>query len=144
MNRLFEEFVFEFIKQNKNRILIDELHRIVSVKDQFSIGKLFNEFRLIGDILIEDNSGRKILVDTKYKMLSDSQRHSGMSQSDFYQMFAYSTSQQQKYEDVVLLYPISEGQSFPKRILTHEMDQSRQIWVHVKGIDLTKIFNKDK
>jgi len=144
MNRLFEEFVFEFIRQNKDRIFMDGSHGIVFVKDQVRIGKLFNEFLMKGDILIQDDSGRKILLDTKYKILMEGSLHFGLSQSDFYQMFAYSISQLQNYRDIVLLYPLSEGETFPSKLLTHKMPEEEPIRVHVKTINLTTIFDKDK
>jgi len=144
MNRLFEEFVFEFIRQNKEKILINGSHSIVFVKDQVLIGKLFNEFQMKGDILIQDDSGRKILLDTKYKILAVEFLHYGLSQSDFYQMFAYSISQLQKYKDIVLLYPRSEGENIITKVLTHTIPGEKPIMVHVKTISLKAIYDKDK
>lgn len=49
------------------------------------------------------NDGEIIVMDTKWKVLSDIVRNYGISQSDMYQMYAYS----KKYnaEKIVLLYP---------------------------------------
>lgn len=144
MNRLFEEFVFEFIRQNKEKILINGRYRIAFVKDQVRIGKLFNEFLMKCDILIQDNSGRKILLDTKYKILMKDSIHYGLSQLDFYQMFAYSISQWQKYKDIVLLYPLPEGGNNITKVLTHRIPEEEPINVHVKTINLTAIYDKEK
>jgi len=45
-------------------------------------------------------------MDTKWKLLSDTERNSGISQLDMYQMYAYA----KKYEAdrIVLLYPYSD------------------------------------
>lgn len=49
------------------------------------------------------------MMDTKWKLLSDNARNHGISQSDMYQMYAYS----KKYDSdcIVLLYPHSDNVS---------------------------------
>lgn len=144
MNRLFEEFVFEFIKNNRNKLLINGADKITYVKDQFYLGKLFGEFMMKGDILIEDSSGRKILLDTKYKILDSGARHGKLSQDDFYQMFAYSSSQIEKYKDIILLYPEPEGWtfSFDKNCLVHEISGNVPVRIYIRTICLSKIFDE--
>jgi len=146
MNRLFEEFVFRFIKHQKSRIFVDGTHNIVYIKDQVRLGKLFDEFGLRGDILIQDNSGRKILLDTKYKSLTETKSHYGLSISDFYQMFVYSVSQQQKYKEIVLLYPLPENEtlSLDRDLFLHNMGEEEPIKIYIRTIRLTKIFDKEK
>ena len=144
MNRLFEEFVFEFIRGNKPKILVDGRSSIAYMRSQFPLGKLFSEFSMRGDILIQDSTGRKILLDTKYKTLADDMAHSGLSQSDLYQMFAYAISQEQKYQDIVLLYPLPEvdEKKVNQRILIHALAGQDPIKVHIKTIKLTRIFDR--
>jgi len=62
-------------------------------------------FSLKPDIVL-GFGGRTIVLDTKWKLLSDNAWNSGISQSDMYQMYAYG----KKYaaERVVLLYPRSD------------------------------------
>jgi 5-methylcytosine-specific restriction enzyme subunit McrC len=62
-------------------------------------------FALRPDIVLEYN-GHTVVLDTKWKLLSDNARNSGISQADMYQMYAYS----KKYEAdaVILVYPRSE------------------------------------
>ncbi len=143
MNRLFEEFVFEFIKKNRSRIFVNDTDQVIFVKDQIYVGTLYGEFKMRGDMLIQCCSGKRILLDTKYKVLDDEVIHGGLSQSDFYQMFAYSTSQEQKYKDIFLLYPCKEttGNDFGKRILTHSLSDKETVTLHVSTIKLTKIFD---
>lgn len=144
MNRLFEEFVFEFIKRNRRRLLINGIDEVIYIKDQFYIGRLFGEFRMRGDILINDSSGRKTLLDTKYKILDSSSRHGKLSQADFYQMFAYSSSQIEKYKNIILFYPECEGStfSFSRNCLTHDIGGNVSVRVYVRTIRLSKIFDK--
>lgn len=62
-------------------------------------------FALKPDLVLEFG-GKTIVMDTKWKLLSDNARNNGISQSDMYQMYAYS----KKYEadGIKLLYPYSD------------------------------------
>ena len=60
------------------------------------------------DIVVTRKSdGAKFIMDTKWKVLSESKANYGISQADMYQMYAY----QKKYssENVILLYPQTEN-----------------------------------
>jgi 5-methylcytosine-specific restriction enzyme subunit McrC len=65
-------------------------------------------FALRPDLVLEFG-GHTVVLDTKWKLLSDNARNSGISQSDMYQMYAYS----KKYDadGIVLLYPHSDAVS---------------------------------
>lgn len=65
-----------------------------------------NRFKLKPDIIIEKD-GRRIVLDTKWKNLTTNQKEKyGISQSDMYQMYAY--SKRFKTPEVWLLYPLNE------------------------------------
>ena len=70
-----------------------------------------HKFRLKPDIVITKDDGSQIILDTKWKSLSDNERMNyGISQSDMYQMYAYSkkyTKPGGKSPDVWLLYPLN-------------------------------------
>lgn len=55
----------------------------------------------------KDQHPLTVVMDTKWKLLSENTRNYGISQTDMYQMYAYS----KKYdaEKIVLLYPQPEG-----------------------------------
>jgi 5-methylcytosine-specific restriction enzyme subunit McrC len=63
-------------------------------------------FNLRPDLVLVE-SEKTIVMDTKWKMLSENMRNYGISQSDMYQMYAYG----KKYnaEKIVLLYPQPEN-----------------------------------
>ena len=64
-----------------------------------------HQFALRPDIVLEKD-GRKVIMDTKWKSLFDNEKANyGISQSDMYQMYAYS----KKYDarEVWLLYPVN-------------------------------------
>ena len=144
MNMLFEEFVFDFTKKYRSSLFVDG-EPIKSIKDQFYLGRFFNEFRMKVDIAIGLESGKTILLDTKYKMLDDSRSHKKISQSDFYQMFAYSNSQKQRYSDIILLYPEPEsGSKVKNRSFLHDVEGEDLSRIHVRTVKLSDIFDDEK
>ncbi|PNQ03595.1 hypothetical protein RM69_09305, partial [Mesotoga sp. SC_NapDC3] len=83
--------------------------RAINIRTQDATYSLFDiprrAFALRPDIVLEFGE-RKVIMDTKWKLLSDTDRNSGISQSDMYQMYAYG----KKYvaDRIVLLYPYSD------------------------------------
>ena len=139
MNRLFEEFVAEFIGRHRRHLTIGG-QAIVAVDKQHFIGRLFGEFRMLVDLVIEDNSGRQILLDTKYKTLAEGKRHLGLSQSDFYQMYAYTKAGKKAYDDVILLFPLPSSQAD----YTENTYVSNGVRLHVRQLDLRRMFDEKK
>ena len=146
MNKLFEEFVFRFIKKHRSKINIESYDSIEMVKGQFFIGKLFNEFNMQVDMLIKDKNDKRLLIDTKYKLLKKETNHQGISQSDMYQMFAYSASQSKVYEEVILLYPANKKikENVKEITLKHYIPDKPTVKIHIRTIELSKIFDPAK
>jgi len=144
MNVLFEEFIGEFIKrefqgeyssirlQPADKFLVDE--KIVGHVRQGSV------FRMRPDIILQkgggDSAGRLIL-DTKYKRLGGLDNKEGVSQSDLYQMHAYS----KKYDcpSVVMLYPQTSKES--KRF---DFCIDSFTVVHIRTVNLCRDLRADK
>ncbi|HQC14924.1 5-methylcytosine restriction system specificity protein McrC, partial [Mesotoga prima] len=84
------------------------ISRDISIRTQDTTYSLFyrprRAFALRPDIVLEFGE-RTVVMDTKWKLLSDTDRNSGISQSDMYQMYVYG----KKYgaNRIVLLYPYS-------------------------------------
>lgn len=129
MNKLFEKFVAEFLRRNKEDIFIGG-HPLEKVETQKSLGKLFGKFDMRVDALLHAG-GRRYLLDTKYKVLGDEKENSGLSQSDFYQMYAYANAGKWGYDVVILLYP-KTGASPPAMDFTNERDGVK---LHIRLID---------
>ena len=105
METVFESYVATMLRKE----LIPKGY-LVSAQDRKY--HLFDEpdkkFLMKPDIVITRNSDGCIFVmDTKWKVLSESKPNYGISQADMYQMYAY----QKKYssESVTLLYPKTEN-----------------------------------
>ncbi|MFH1562656.1 MAG: hypothetical protein ABIF11_04450 [Nitrospirota bacterium] len=107
MNKLFEEFIAEFIK--KERILdntdYNECEIITQKRGEYLVYKngIEGAFHLQPDILfVSRNNDKecKLIIDTKYKRL---ETEKDVTSEDMYQMFAY--SQRHNCPKVILLYP---------------------------------------
>lgn len=104
MEKIFEKFVAEKFRKY--------IGHGVNLKTQDSSYWLFDSpnraFALRPDIVLECG-GHTVIMDTKWKLLSDKAINSNISQSDMYQMYAY--SMKYRADRVVLLYPRSDAVS---------------------------------
>lgn len=103
MERVYESYVAQQIKK-----FFSPEGWEVSVQDKgyYLFTEPRKQFALRPDIVCKKN-GRVIIMDTKWKsLINNSRRNYGISQSDMYQMYAYS----KKYEipEIWLLYPLND------------------------------------
>lgn len=102
MEKVFESYVAKQLRKT-----LQDLDWEVSTQDRgYYLFDSPRQFALRPDIVITRGDGSKIILDTKWKSLVDKPRiNYGISQSDMYQMYAYS----KKYEtsEVWLLYPMN-------------------------------------
>lgn len=100
MEKVFESFIAARFRKH--------LSTGINIRTQDNRYSLFDSpsraFALRPDIVLEFD-GRTIVLDTKWKLLTDSGRNNGISQSDMYQMYAY--SKKYEAEGIVLVYPNS-------------------------------------
>jgi 5-methylcytosine-specific restriction enzyme subunit McrC len=100
MEKVFETYIAAKMRKH--------IGNDIKLKTQDTTYSLFDSpnraFALRPDLVL-GFSGKTVVMDTKWKLLSDKTRNLGISQSDMYQMYAYS----KKYdaERIVLLYPLS-------------------------------------
>ncbi len=103
MEKVFESYVAQQLKKT----LLD-LDWDVSFQDKgYYLFDSPRQFALKPDIVITRDDGSRMILDTKWKSLVYKPRANyGISQSDMYQMYAYS----KKYEtpEVWLLYPVND------------------------------------
>lgn len=149
MNKLFESFLSEFIKNNIQELKINKQFEIINIKDQYIIGKMFDLFKLKPDLWIKYkipklDSPKFLLIDFKYKILKSELKRLGIAQSDVYQMFAYSQSQNTKYNNVILFYPKAEFEKFDIKPSYHHFKKNCKFSLYIETLDLQKIFEDDK
>ena len=102
------------------------------------------KFRLIPDIVVENDAGEIWIFDTKWKLIdaTKSKQNYGIEQPDLYQMYAYGKKYQAK--KLFLIYPANENFREPLEIFVYDDDLA----LHVIPFDLmndgeteiTKIF----
>lgn len=128
MEKVFESFVAAKLRKY--------IGRDVSFLAQDSRYSLFDSptraFFLRPDIVL-GFSGNTVVLDTKWKLLSDNARNCGISQSDMYQMYAYSKKYDAK--EIVLLYPHSDAVS--KTEIMYVSDDN--VNVRVSFVDLRNV-----
>ncbi|PLS84121.1 MAG: hypothetical protein CYG60_19600 [Actinobacteria bacterium] len=135
MNLLFEEFVAEFVDRHSDKIRLGA-NRLAWVKKQQPLGKLFEKFGMKVDLILKDDTHHKVLLDTKYKTLGAQKDQQGLSQEDFYQMYAYGSAGERPYEDIVLLYPTTD---VVQQTFTHG-----RMKLHVRQFDPRVIYNSER
>lgn len=128
MEKVFESYVAtEFKKGTRS------LNWKVSTQDRGFF--LFNpdRFALRPDIVVIKESGEKVILDTKWKSLTNERRKNyGVSQADMYQMYAYAKKYDAK--EVYILYPLNEEmKSFSDSPIIY---QTENIKVYLSFIDL--------
>lgn len=139
MEQVFEAFVAKQLK-----LLFETAQEgSIRVSVQDSGYYLFDEpqkFRLRPDIVVRnssDNDHSIVIMDTKWKSLNrNASTNFGISQSDMYQMYAYS----KKYNttDIWLLYPINEDvRGLPSLSFEAIKDELKRVSVNVFFVDLS-------
>lgn len=134
MEKLFEEFVAEFLRRNATKMTDDKDEHLTSVIVKKRVGRLFGQVRMEPDLIL-CAAGRTVLLDTKYKRLSPGERPSGV---DLYQMYAYGTGGDEAFSDIVLLYPSDTSTPLNSCFLQGDLR------VHVRGFDLRSIYDPVK
>ena len=128
MEKVFESFIAAKFRKH--------IGNGVNLRTQDTRYSLFDSptraFALRPDLVLESRE-RTVILDTKWKLLSDKVRNNGISQSDMYQMYAYS----KKYnaDGIVLLYPQSD--SVKKGGIKYASDDN--VRVDVSFIDLRNV-----
>ncbi len=140
MEQVFEAFVARWI----NRIFTELSNAAYRVSAQDRGYFLFDsprKFRLRPDIVVRKNGTSPVVMDTKWKRLKpDAGINYGISQSDMYQMYAYS----KKYHtsDIWLLYPLNEDVKGVEDIsFVAEREEDKKVNVRIFFIDLADYKN---
>jgi 5-methylcytosine-specific restriction enzyme subunit McrC len=97
MNKLFESYVYDYLRKDGEYISITAQDRSHYLAWEDGVGK----FRLKPDIVIRDDI--PVVIDTKWKLLSEEKSNQGITQADMYQLYAYG----KKYgaKKLYLIYP---------------------------------------
>jgi len=136
MNLLFENYVYDYLRREckfeniKNQ---DKKHHLA-----YENGK--GKFGLKPDIVIDDG---RIIIDTKWKILSSDKTNQGISQSDMYQLYAYGTKYQ-SCENLYLIYPkdeVERGNLY--HYFSEDDSKDKELPLKVLFFDVEKLENNE-
>jgi 5-methylcytosine-specific restriction enzyme subunit McrC len=90
-------------------------------------------FRLKPDLLVKQKQTTRLVLDTKWKLL-DSAKKNGrekyqLSQSDFYQLYAYGHHYLDGCGEIVLIYPKTDAFADPLPVFDFPKTSGMRLWV---------------
>ena len=132
MASLFERAIAHLVKDLREHLKVGG-RTVASVETQSSLGKVFGEYSMEVDLVIEDSQGGRTLIDTKYKGVDSDSHHHGVSRGDFYQMYSYARAGSRDYDHVVLLYP--------SRAPIKKRFEAPEATLYIRSIDLRALWN---
>lgn len=152
MNKLFEEYIFELIKKNKEKFTLrgNKLLKIQAQRRK----KLFKKSKNLldsgreitshfkntySDILLEFENNQFLIIDTKYKLKSGIRND--LDNQDIYQMLAYKTINYDKKPEIILMYPEDENKFAWAHYINSENDDN---YVALSSISLKQNLKSEK
>ena len=135
------ETVYERYVANEIRKAMGDGWKVTAQEASCWLFEALQKFALRPDIILKKRSGcpQTIVMDTKWKHLSsDAGSSYGISQSDMYQMYAY--SKKIDASDIWLLYPMTD-EFRAGNDLDIKFDSGDGTVVHVYFVDVAKIEN---
>jgi 5-methylcytosine-specific restriction enzyme subunit McrC len=130
MEVIFEAFVAKHLaRQLSDRRTLKtqaRYHHLVRHKEQ-------NWFRLKPDLVVKEAAHDLIVLDTKWKLLDSLKANGtdkyGLSQADFYQLYAYGQSYLGGKGDLVLIYPRTGSFEQPLPVFEFPITSGLRLWV---------------
>lgn len=135
MEKLFEEYVAKELK----KALRDDWTLTAQDRGYYLFDEPSEIFKLRPDIVLRKPDKTVIVMDTKWKKLvNDPQKNYGISQSDMYQMYAY--SKKYKARDIWLLYPeTADMNNQRKHIFESTINENSPTRVHLFFVNLKRM-----
>lgn len=130
METLFEAYVAKHLRTQigteRNLKTQEKSQHLVSHNNQ-------NWFNLKPDLMVESDGKNHLVLDTKWKRL-DTTKNNGtdkyqLSQSDFYQLYAYGHHYLESSGDLILIYPKSALFSAPLPVFSFPKTPELRLWV---------------
>lgn len=123
MNILFEEFVFEFLKRNRESLDIYDVkyqkgRRLLKSKDN----QHYYANTFVDMFITKTNGGPQIVLDTKYKITSG--KYGDFNNSDIFQVVTYCKLHDSN--NAILLYPATDSTSQDSHAYTLNTDKDTE------------------
>lgn len=138
MEKLFERYVAAHLGRALHpdaRLITQATARSLCLHDGGAM------FRLRPDLLIEQ-SGRRWVLDTKWKLVdgANKTKNYGLSQADFYQLFAYGQKYLSGKGELALIYP--RRSAFKEPLPVFEFDPELRLWVLPFDLHSGRLFER--
>ena len=142
MDKLFEQYVASQVSKlvNEHNRKYGTHYRFVSQESTKYLFDIPKSFKLRPDIKIEEK--QSILLDTKWKILNDKKQKNNISQSDMYQMYAY--SKRYNASLVYLLYPQSASSHLITETEYEASDDPLKTHISLRFLDLKNMDDHSK
>lgn len=102
MEAVFESYVASVLRAQ----LKDDVELTTQARSEYLVThNERSQFQLKPDLLLTFPDKSKVVLDTKWKLVDLAENNFGLSQSDFYQMFAYGHKYLNGEGDLILIYP---------------------------------------
>ncbi len=130
MEAVFEAYVGKHLRRQ-----LCEPYRFRTQSRSFSLVKHrgYKWFQLKPDLLVEKNGSTELVLDTKWKLLdsalNDGSNKYGLSQGDFYQLFAYGQNHLNGQGDVLLIYPRTDTFQHALPVFEFSSSPNLRLWV---------------
>lgn len=130
MEALFEAFVAKHLRK--------QIGLPLTLKSQARAHHLVHHlektwFTLKPDLLVMEGKRVHVVLDTKWKLLDSSKANGtdkyGLSESDFYQLYAYGSTYLDGVGDVVLVYPKTSAFQHSLPVFTFPKSKGMRLWV---------------
>ncbi|MDC0993991.1 McrC family protein [bacterium] len=130
MEAVFEAFVAKHLSR--------QLERPFTLKTQARSISLVrhggkNWFRLKPDLLVQELAEARLVLDAKWKLIDMAKANGsekyGLSQQDFYQLYAYGQSYLDGQGDVILIYPRTDSFNQPLPVFEFPKSKGLRLWV---------------
>ncbi|HHY0362566.1 TPA: McrC family protein [Vibrio cholerae] len=130
MEAVFEAFVAKHLPR--------QLARAFTLRTQTSSHSLVrhmdkNWFRLKPDLLLQASKQNRLVLDTKWKLINSHNANGtdkyGLSQNDFYQLYAYGQNYLEGRGNVVLIYPKTDTFSEALPVFEFPKSSELRLWV---------------
>lgn len=142
MSQVFEAYIYGLLKRFKDQLELRKVEyqeglRLIShvsgLEGHYAPtkAKLKNTFV---DILVIDKSGKKFVLDAKYKILDDEKKSLGLANSDIYQLTTYQRIHSEQCTEAfgILIYPTS----FSDPVRFFRLNAEQDVWFGSHTIDL--------
>jgi 5-methylcytosine-specific restriction enzyme subunit McrC len=126
MEKLFERYVESRLRK---QLPASYILRKQATSHSLCVHKDNSMFQLRPDLLIQCGQQTCLVLDTKWKRISasDTENKYGLSQSDFYQMFAYGHKYLKGKGKMLLIYPLTKN--LPNVLPSFDFSPDLKLWV---------------